>query len=220
MKKLIALAAAVAAIAGLWGYVGNTAAAQATGSASEPLPHKTGLIDMGHVFKNYKKFEALRSSLEAEVKAYAEQDKTDAEKLKALQTQLQALAKTVTETSPEYKRLEQQLSEASAKYQADRRLKEREFARKDAEIFKTVYLEVSEFVKKYAEWKQYTLVLRFERDDPSKAQDLQQSLQQMNRQVVYFKPHDDISDDIVMYLNQAYERSASRPASPAAGTRR
>lgn len=220
MKKIIALAATIAAIAGVWGYVGAVHAQQGAGAAATK-GQKIALIDMGHVFKNYAKFEALRKELEGEIKQFAEQDKAEAEKIKGMQTQLQQLGKTFNETSPEYTQLEQQLTDAAAKYQADRRLKERDFARKEAEIFKTVYLEVCDAVKLYAQYNpDVSMVLRFDRDQIGDASNPQEALQRMNRQVVYHSPEHDISDAIVKFLNKNYPAGSAAAARPGAPARR
>ena len=59
MKQLLLTLLAVAVTA-------TTGAVQ----AQNPAPtkgHRVGLIDMAHVFQNYKKFEELRSGLQAEI---------------------------------------------------------------------------------------------------------------------------------------------------------
>lgn len=218
MKKAIALAAATAVMAAVWGSLGSMLHAQAPEGAAS-LPHKVGLIDMGYVFKNYEKFKTLRADLEAEMKQVVEKDQVDSQKIKKLQSDLQLLGKTHNESSPEYQRKEKELADAVASYQTSRKLLERDFMRKEAEIFKTTYLEVADFVKKYAEWRHYTLVMRFNRDEIDDSQNIQETMQQMNRQVIYYQPQDDISDEIIKYLNQAYQRTAGAGAAavPRAG---
>ena len=214
MKKIIALAAAVATTAGLWVY-GVQAQNQGQG-APAAQGQKIVLIDMGYVFKNYAKFDALRKSLESEIKGMAEQDKAEAEKIKKMQGDLQLLGKTHNETSPEYQRAEQQLADAVSKYQTDRRLKERDFARKEADIFKTIYMEAADAVKLYVQYNpDVSMVLRFEREGVDDSSNPQEALQRMNRQVVYHAPEHDISDAIVKFLNKNYP--AQSAAAPRAG---
>lgn len=220
MKKIIALAAAVATTAGIWGYASGVQAQNQGQNAPAAQGQKIVLIDMGYVFKNYAKFDALRKSLEAEIKGIAEQDKAQAESIKKMQTDLQLLSKTHNETSPEFQRAEQELADAVSKYQTDRRLKERDFARKEADIFKTIYMEVADAVKLYVQYNpDVSMVLRFERDGVDDSSNPQEALQRMNRQVVYHAPEHDISDAIVKFLNKSYPaRSAAAPG--AGGTNR
>ena len=72
MKRAITWASAVVLFAGVltltnnaWSQ--NTPKDAAAPAAASNLPHKVGLIDMAHVFKNYKKFEALREDLKIEI---------------------------------------------------------------------------------------------------------------------------------------------------------
>jgi outer membrane protein len=220
VKKIIALAAAVATMAGIWGYAGGAQAQQGQGGPAAQ-GQKIALIDMGYVFKNYAKFDALRKSLEAEIKQMAEQDKVEAEKIKKMQSDLQLLGKTHNQSSPEFQRAEQALADAVAKFQADHGLKERDLARKEADIFKTIYLEVADAVKLYVQYNpDVSMVLRFERDGVDGSSNPQEALQRMNRQVVYHAPEHDISDAIVKFLNKSYPARAAAAPSTGATNRR
>ena len=55
--------------------------------ASE-APHKIGLIDMGRVFKEYKKFDALREDWKAELQTNEESAKQLAAKVQAVVEQM------------------------------------------------------------------------------------------------------------------------------------
>ena len=72
MKKLILSLLALAVITAT-----STTTVQAQ-TAAATTGHRIGLIDMAHVFQNYKKFEALRTDLQAEI------TKSDAEAKSAL----------------------------------------------------------------------------------------------------------------------------------------
>lgn len=219
MKKLIALAAAVATVAGIWAYAGSVQAQQKDAGAGQA--QKIVLIDMGHVFKNYAKFDALRKALEADMKQFVEEGKAETEKLKSMESKLQILGKTHNQSSPEYKEMEQQLTAAVAKFQSDRRQRERDFAQKEADIFKTVYLEVIDAVKLYVQYNpDVSMVLRFDREPVDESANPQEALQRMNRQVVYYSQEHDISEAIVKFLNKNYPARAAAGSNPNAGSRR
>ncbi|MGE3316251.1 MAG: OmpH family outer membrane protein, partial [Planctomycetaceae bacterium] len=83
-------------------------------------------------------------------------------------------------------------------------------------IYKKIYLEVSDIVERYATKFDYTLVIRFNRDDAESSDNPQEIMQRMNKQVVYFRASDDITDSVLEYLNKTYNRTAAGSA-PATG---
>ena len=88
------------------------------------------------------------------------------------------------------------------------------FLRRESEIYKTVYLEVSDAVKQYCEYYEITLVIRFNREPLETASSPQDVLSRLNKQVVFNRPEDDITTAVLDYLNREYEKSAGRGASP------
>jgi Skp family chaperone for outer membrane proteins len=217
VKKTILSAVAVVAFASLACF---SATARAQGAATDSAPSKIGLIDMAEVFQKYKKFEKLRDGLKSEIDAIDAQAKQMATQAQALQDKLKS--GTYNEGSPEYKQLETQLIGLQTEFNALKAQAQRDFMRKESQIYKTVYLEVSDAVNKYAEYYKYTLILRFNRKKLEDADNPQEVLQGMNRQVIWSKDDDDITDSVVDYLNRIYERSAGGTPNtkPATGARR
>lgn len=197
MKKLVVLTAAVAMICGM-GLIRAEAQSE---------PHKVALIDMAQVFKQYKKFEALREGLKNEIAGSEETIKADVEGIKALSAKLQMM----TETSPGYAQAESQLASKAAEIDARRKVMQRDFLRKESQIYKEVYMEVQSAVKMYAEYYKYTLVLRFNRTELSQEDDARGVINGMNRQVVYHNPENDITDAVLEYLNKKYQNTAAAP---------
>jgi len=197
VKKLVVLTAAVAMICGM-GLIRAEAQSE---------PHKVALIDMAQVFKQYKKFEALREGLKNEIAGSEETIKADVEGIKALSAKLQMM----TETSPGYAQAESQLASKAAEIDARRKVMQRDFLRKESQIYKEVYMEVQSAVKMYAEYYKYTLVLRFNRTELSQEDDARGVINGMNRQVVYHNPENDITDAVLEYLNKKYQKTAAAP---------
>jgi outer membrane protein len=186
------------------------ASAPAAGAtAASSAPHKVALIDMAYVFKNYEKFNALREDLKAEVTNGEEQAKQKAEVIKNLQAKL----KSFQENSPEFTKTEEQLARATADFEAFRRAAQRDFLKKESQIYHTVYMDVSDLVKRYAEHYNYTLVMRFSREELD-TENAQKLIEGMNRQVVYFRTEDDITDVVTDVLNRNYKNAAKTPATP------
>ncbi|ADG66764.1 outer membrane chaperone Skp (OmpH) [Planctopirus limnophila DSM 3776] len=190
--------------------ISQPALAQAP-AADAARAHKVALIDMAVIFKQYKKFEVLREDLKAEIEQSEVKAKEMATNLQALQQKM----KSFKEGSPEFSATEKQLATSSAEFEAFRRSAQREFLKKESEIYHTVYLEVTDAVAKYAQYYKYTLVLRFsseelDRDNP------QGLIQGMNRQVVYFEAENDITQPVLKYLNQKFTGAAGAAAPRAA----
>jgi len=198
VKKMI-LSATVMAV--LVGFIGIARSQNEAGA--ESTPHKVGLIDMARVFKDYKKFKVLREDLKGEI---AQSDL----KIKQMTAQLQQLkaeAESFKPATPERVKREDAMVKLQAEFQAFRANAQRKFLRKESQIYKTVYLEATDVVKKYAEYYKYTLVIRFNGEELN-TEDPKQLIQSLNRQVVYHRPEDDITDSVLEYLNRKYPQAA------------
>jgi Skp family chaperone for outer membrane proteins len=180
-------------------------------------PHRIALIDMARVFKNYKKFENLREELKGDLTKSEEKFKAMATQIRKEQEDLK-LSKEGTE---EYAQKEKIVLAHTTQAETYRKSQQRELIRREAQIYKTVYLEVVDAVQKFAAHYNYTLVLRFTSDDVSDSDNPEEVMRGLNRQVVYFRPSEDITNQIVHFLNSRYQQhTAAQPAdSPAAPAR-
>ena len=206
MKKLVLKATAFVLFCGLisWAVVrGDGTAAQADAS-----PHRIALIDMARVFKNYKKFEAMRDELKGELTKSEERFKAMTEAIKKETIDL----KQYKEGTEEYSRVEKSLLNHTTQAEAFRKSQQRDLIRKEAQIYKTIYLEVSDAVEKYATYYHFTLVLRFSADELSGQENPEDVMRGLNRQVVYYRPSDDITNAICEFLNRRYQKMAAAPA--------
>jgi len=189
------------------------AAAQETKQAPAS---SVGLIDMAHVFQNYKKFEEMRNTLQSEIQQSDEQAKVMVNKLQQGQEQI----KEFNAGSPEYERAEKALLEQKGEFDAFRASTQRRLARRESEMFKVIYADVTAAVKKYAEYKGYTMVIRFNRKGVDDEMNPQVAVQQMNKTVIYFQGQNDITKVVLDYLDKQYESSAGRTPAREAGSRR
>ena len=206
MKKLFVYATAVALTAG-WMVSPNVASAQQQpDKAPAKVSHQVGLIDMQEVFKNYKKLTTMQKAFQEEVKATEAKFRGRLEEMKSMQEKL--TGGDLTEGSPEYNKLEGSILTKQTQLETDRKVTQREFMRKEAEVYKTVYQEVETAVQKYAKAFRYTLIMRFSRQNVAETENAQELMQSINRQVVYFRPEDDITTQILEYLNNEYSKIA------------
>lgn len=184
----------------------NTASAQnqpaATAAASA---HQVGLIDMAHIFKNYEKFKAETQGLQGAAEQAEAKAQAMVTEMKNVQGQMQGL----TPGSADYNAKEAKLIELQTKLQTFQQVERRDIVRKQAEVYKKIYVEVQNAVSMYAKHYEYTLIMRFNREDLEAAGDPQKIIQGMNRQVVWHRPQDDLTDPILNYLNNEYSKTAS-----------
>src|SRR5690606_14114952 len=205
VKKLIAGAVTVAVLTSL--FVASEPIHGQQGAAEAPTAHKVGLIDMAEVFKEYEKFKTLRESLQAEIDKSEAQAKAMIQEMQKLQEQ--AKSGQFKQDSPQFKQLEQQLIAKKSELEAFRASQQREFLRKESEISKQVYLETQDMVKLYANHFGYTLIMRFNRNSVETAENPQEVIQSMNRQVVFHRAGDDITDPVLKQLNSQYAKQTA-----------
>jgi Skp family chaperone for outer membrane proteins len=211
VKKLVIYSTLSAMLCGAGLFLAPHAGGPQTAAAQSPSqPHMIALIDMAEVFKNYKKFEAMRETLKQEITASESEMKKEIETLQALQAKLQSL----DESSPAYAATEKELATKAADLEAVRKVKQRDFLRKESKIYKAIYMESTEAVSKYADYYKYTLVLRFNRADIGENDNAQEVISGMNKQVVYYRPEHDITDAVLKYLNDRYSREVSAAGGP------
>lgn len=220
MKRIIVSAAAVAVLTGVTSLavtMFSCFAATARGQATQPssVPHKVGLIDMAEVFKKYRKFDALREGLKVEITRSQEED----QKMTSRITNLQKQIKQVNPGSPNYAKFEKELLGATSELQAFRNGVKRDLLKKESQIYKTIYLEVTDVVQKYAEAYNYTLIIRFNRQSLEEADDPSKVIQTMNQLVVDYRKEDDITDSVLHYLNEKYSAANKTPSKTSSSTR-
>jgi len=172
-------------------------------------PHKVGLIDMAHIFKNYEKFKDLREDLKKEIESSDARSKQMVAQVQELQKKMKD--PTYKKDSPQQKQWRSQLIDLTGKYQLFRQQEQERFLDKEAQIYKTVYLEVTDAVAIYAKYYKFTLVLRWNKAGVRSQKDPKAILNGMNRLVIYSQPGDDITDAILEHLNGQYRKTARAP---------
>lgn len=184
--------------------------------AQQPdVVHKIGLIDMAHVFKHYEKFTVMTETLQKEIEQRDTEAKAQIQQLQQIEAQLSG--GDLPEGSPEFVRLEMQMLELQTRLQSLRQTAQRDFLKKEAELYKTVYLEVEDAVRRYSRYFNYTLVMRFDRKGVTEAENPRDIISGMNRQVLFHRVEDDLTDPILDYLNDTWRKkqAAGEAISPA-----
>ena len=209
MRKLIASLVVFTSIAGVSYFVGS-----ARGQGAKPaveIPHKVGLIDMQNVFQQYEKHKVLTEELNGEMRDARGQFKSRMERMQALQTELRS--GTFKEGSPEFTLREKKLAQEASEGEVAKAMLERDLTRKNAKINHQTFLEVQDAVQRFANHYNYTLIVRFSREEMNST-DPQKVMQELNRMVVHYRPEDDITDSVVDFLNRKYKPAVKPTPAP------
>lgn len=207
MRNLILSATGLVCLTGVSYFVG-TAAAQKNAPADDG-PHKVALIDMGYVFNEYEKLKVLQEDFNVEQQTAELDAKQKIEKMKGMQEQI----KMFKEGTPEYTKREQEMAKAVSEFETFKKVTERDLLRKRAKMLQTVYLEVQDMVEKIAQRNGYTLVMRFNREELNSG-DPQKLMAGLQRQVIYHRPGDDITDFTLRYLNAQWQKANNAAGGP------
>ena len=191
----------------------NTVQAQ---TATAEKPHRIGVIDMAHVFQQYKKFETLRNSLQAEI------DKSDAQAKQMVEVlqKMQADLKKYDAGSSEYEAAEARILSKKGEFDSFRATTQRRLARAESDMFKQIYADVTDAVEKYAQYKKFDHVMRFNRKGIDDTTTPQEAVQTMNKNFIYSNPANDITDPVLSYLNRKFASAkGGTPARTVSGSK-
>jgi len=175
--------------------VPRPAAPPAAAPAPAPAGTSVVLIDVAYVFKNHVRFNAKMNEIKQAIEQY---DAFVREETKKLATTKEKLAQ-FNQSTPEYKRLEEEGARQSSELQIKVQLKRKEFLEQEAKLYYDTYREVEQTVTVFAQRNRISLVLRFTGDE-IKPDDRNSILQGVNRPVVYQQGLD-ITEHILSLLN-------------------
>lgn len=169
-------------------------------AATPPAPSTFGSIDMTAVFKGYDKVKVSGEEFKAAVMA----KKKD---LMGIMQQMQQESESLAKMAPgsaDAKKIEDKLTQLKASNEAGREQAEREFALREAEMLATLYKEIQTMVARVAKHRGITYVLRVS-NDPVTGSDPNSAMRAIERSVVYADLTNDITKDVVQYLNSEYK---------------
>ena len=191
MKRLIYLATIVATVFTV--SVASKAVAQGTQQGWTGV----AIIDLTYIFENHPGFQARRDAMRHEVEQAEEEVKVRREEMRKLAERLEGFRPG----TPEYKQLEEELSRRSADLNVSTQLKKKDFLLSESKMYYTVYQEVLDEVRFYAERNGVNLVLRFN-GDPIDTNKPEEVLKELNKSVVYYNTSIDITPIILEQLKR------------------
>ena len=169
---------------------GPTSTAFAQGTAASSIPHKVALIDISRVLKEYKKVDALRSEIKAEIAKSETQRTAMVKQMKTIKDKHSS--PNIQQGSPKAVELEKQGLKVEAEFNSFKKAERTRILRREAQLLKTIHGEIKGVVKRAADAWGYTLVLRFN-GAASDAATPNNVVGQLQRQVVYYRNEDAVS---------------------------
>ena len=193
------------------GANGGANGARTTGGLKAATPTVVGTIDLDQVFKNYDKVKAAMKDLQSQIQVrrgelmkYDEQARQEADEARRFQP-----------GSSDYRKHEDRITELRAKIEAGREQYQRELELRQAETMAILYQEVQAYAGWVAKQRGITHVMVASSARPS-GSDPNSVLAAVNRPVIYSDPRNDITDDVILYLNQTYNKMGKQAEKPAA----
>jgi Skp family chaperone for outer membrane proteins len=193
------------------GANGTTSGSRPSG-VTQAAPTVVGTIDLETVFKNYDKVKAVQKELGAAIQVRkGELMKYDDEARSVVE-----LMKKFNPGSKDYHDQENRLTELKAKMEASKEQAEREITLRQAETMATLYKEIQSYAKWVAQHRGITHVMSSSSAPPS-GSDPNTVMAAISRPVVYSDPANDITNDVVYYLNSTYNKLGKPADKPTAG---
>jgi len=171
----------------LWAQAGGTAA---------PANPGVVVVDIGKIFKENTGFTGKIDAWKKDVEGAEAALNVDR---KAIQKQMEGLP-TFNAGSPEYKKLEEEITRRQADFQVRAQIKQKEFLERESKIYAGFYQEINDEIAMFARQNGISLVLRTnnEKVDTSNREAL---MREINKPIV-FQRNLDITDVISKRLNE------------------
>ena len=176
---------------------GAPAARPAAAAPTQVGINGMAVVDVAYIFKNHARFKQQMEGMKAKVDAAEEQVKKAQADMKQMVEQIKAFQPG----TPEYKRIEADLTKKQADLQVQVNLQKKDFMEQEGKIYYAVSVEVEDAVKRLATKYNIALVLRFNGDqvDASNRDDI---LRNINKPIVFYDPRMDITPYILQDLNR------------------
>lgn len=181
-------------------------------AAQRPSTPGVAIVDLTYIFANHTRFKAMTEDMRRDVEEAERNLKAQKESLQKMAEQLDQYRRG----TPDYKSLEEELAKRQADMSAQVNLQKKNFLEQEAKNYYTVYLEILDQIKYYADANGISLVLRFN-GDPIDSQDPREVIKELNKSVVYYNRTIDITPVILDAVNQTSPRPAGRPPIGATG---
>lgn len=153
------------------------------------------VIDVHKALKGYNKFNTLNEELKASIEA-KEAELRDIEQ--GIRSRIQSGQQLTNQKDRD--RIEKEIADLKFEFEKKKRDYQMEFLRREADIYSSVYSELTDVVEAIAQHNGIHMVLRLKEE--AEVNNPQAVLQTISREVVYSHPNLNITEHVVAELNQ------------------
>lgn len=153
---------------------------------------RVACIDVGKVFKEYAKYKTLAESLKADIESKEGELKSMEQVMRGKLESMKSIR-----SDEDRDRIEKEIADLKFNFEKKRQNYRSDLMRREADMYNTIYKELTDLLTAYCQENGIHLVLRLQED----GEDPQAVLQTINRQVVYTHPNLDLTEVIVAGLN-------------------
>lgn len=175
--------------------------AEDTEKVETPEPLKIGVVNLAKVFSEYQKRGDGRVKLMKEKKEKELELKKQEAKLKKLEQELEVLE------GEEKLRKQAEHKEKRKSYQAYYEVNNTELLTRQCNLWKAIYNEIIDEVKRTAEREDYDIILKVD-SDPVSGNSLEEIQLRVDiKKFLFHSPKVDLTDRIINVLNEKYKRA-------------
>ncbi|HEX7445977.1 MAG TPA: OmpH family outer membrane protein [Pirellulales bacterium] len=199
MKQFLSWATLLAVLASM-----NLTAARAV-AQQRPAP-QIALIDLGYIFSQHVRFKQLTEELRRDIESAENELRANKQQLQKMVEQLDEFSKG----SPDYKQHEEDVVKRESELRVQVGMQKRDFNEKEARIYYTIYKEVMDQVRYYADKHGILLVMQFS-GEPVDESDPGSIKQSLSKQVLHHNPAIDITPIILDAVNPPVRANRQSP---------
>ncbi len=177
-----------------------------SGPSANAARYGYAVVDVTYIFKNYAKFNQQMEGMKGAMESADAQLKADRDTVAGKEQ----AREQYNPGSPEFKQVDEEIARLKAEFQLKAGKIRRDFLEKEAQVYYSTFMEVSNAVQYYAQQHSIGMVLRFNGDsiDPNNREDI---LRAINKPVV-FQNNVDITPDVLALLNRGGAPGNAAPA--------
>jgi Skp family chaperone for outer membrane proteins len=156
------------------------------------------VVDVAYIFKNHLRFKQQMEAMKQRVDNAEKDLKNDQNDMQQMVEKM----KIMTPGSPDYKKMEEDITKKQAAFNVKKSLQGKEFMEQEGQIYYKVSLEIDDAVATLATRNGIALVLKFNGDEVH-PEDRNDILRSINKPIVYFDHRMDITSNVLQELNRS-----------------
>jgi Skp family chaperone for outer membrane proteins len=214
VKKLVITLTLAAGLCGAFVWLPDVCGQNSSSAprAAKPVgPSRIAFVDLGEILRTYKKSADVRDEVKASEEA-------STAKLGQMMNEGRELEKplvdgTLVRDTPEFAEREAKVKQLAKRAQTEKTIADAQLKQQQARVMVAVYRDVVDAIQQFAEQNRYDLVLKVDRE-ALEAKSFRTIQQTMAQAIVRRDDRDDLTDEVIAWLNKSYEAAggANRPS--------